>query len=62
MPQGKNISTPNSARPILSTAKASHIYAPRRRRGCMAEKRGKGYQTRANNILRQRMLDEIKRA
>jgi uncharacterized protein (DUF4415 family) len=26
------------------------------------KKRGKGYQTRANNILRQRMLDEIKRA
>jgi uncharacterized protein (DUF4415 family) len=26
------------------------------------KKRGKGYQTRANNILRQRMLDETKRA
>ena len=26
------------------------------------KKRGKGYQTRANSILRQRMLDEIKRA
>ena len=26
------------------------------------KKRGKGYQTRANNILRQHMLDEIKRA
>jgi uncharacterized protein (DUF4415 family) len=26
------------------------------------KKRGKGYQTRANNILRQRMLDESKRA
>jgi len=26
------------------------------------KKRGKGYQTRANNILRQRMLDENKRA
>jgi uncharacterized protein (DUF4415 family) len=26
------------------------------------KKRGKGYQTRANRILRQRMLDETKRA
>lgn len=26
------------------------------------KKRGKGYQTRSNNILRQRMLDESKRA
>ena len=26
------------------------------------KKRGKGYQTRANSILRQRMLDETKRA
>jgi uncharacterized protein (DUF4415 family) len=26
------------------------------------KKRGKGYQSRANSILRQRMLDEIKRA
>ncbi len=26
------------------------------------KKRGKGYQTRANSILRQRMLDEIRRA
>ena len=26
------------------------------------KKRGKGYQTRANNILRQRMLNETKRA
>ena len=26
------------------------------------KKRGKGYQTRANNILRQRMLEETKRA
>jgi uncharacterized protein (DUF4415 family) len=26
------------------------------------KKRGKGYQTRANNILRRRMLDESKRA
>jgi uncharacterized protein (DUF4415 family) len=26
------------------------------------KKRGKGYQTRANNILRQRMLDESRRA
>jgi len=27
-----------------------------------AKKRGKGYQTRANSILRQRMLDETKHA
>ncbi len=26
------------------------------------KKQGKGYQTRANNILRQRMLNESKRA
>jgi len=26
------------------------------------KKQGKGYQTRANNILRQRMLDELRRA
>ena len=26
------------------------------------KKQGKGYQTRANSILRQRMLDELRRA